>query len=100
MTFMSNSSTVKFKPWFIPFDILSMASFVLVIILSALFLLIIILDKTCHTVPMMLVANSCLVELISGFTLLSVTVFTLQNNLKQIYYQDSLCIFRSYMTDV
>jgi hypothetical protein len=67
-------------------------------IISAItFLLIIIIDKTCHTVPMMLVANSGLIQLISGSDLLGIAVFTLENDLKQVQYQDSLCIFRAYM---
>jgi hypothetical protein len=46
---------------------------------------------------MMLVANSCLTELIYSSNLLGIAVFTLENDLKQIQYQDSLCIFRGYM---
>jgi hypothetical protein len=65
-----------------------------------IFLLVIITDKTCHTVPMMLVANSCLAEFILASNLLGMAVFTLENDLKQIQYQDSLCIFRGYMTYV
>jgi hypothetical protein len=47
---------------------------------------------------MMLAANSCLAQLIFASTLLGVALFTLGNDLKQIQYQDRLCIFRGYMT--
>jgi hypothetical protein len=47
---------------------------------------------------MMLVTNSCLTVLIFASNLLGMSVFTLENDLKQIQYQDSLCIFRGYMS--
>jgi hypothetical protein len=93
----NNLTTINIESWFIPFGILSITSLSLVIILAALFLFIVTIDKTCHTVPMMLVANSCLTELIFASTLLGMAVFTLENDLKQIQYQDSLCVFRGYM---
>jgi len=85
------------EPWFIPFDILMVVCTTLVIILAILFVSIIILDKTCHTVPMMLVVNSCLTVLLFGSSLLSLCLFTLENDLKQIEYEDSLCIVRAYI---
>jgi len=94
---VDNLITTIVESWFIPFDILTIVSNVLVIGLGMLFLCIIILDKTFHTVPMMLIANSCLVELIYSINLLSAAIFSLQNDLKRIEYQDSLCIFRCYM---
>jgi hypothetical protein len=68
------------------------------VVLSLIFLSIIALDKTCHTVPMMLIANSCLAELVFGSDVLGMAVFTFQNDLKQIQYQDSLCVFRGYLS--
>jgi hypothetical protein len=44
------------------------------IMLVLIFLFIIITDKICHTVPVILVANSCLVELVLGSDLLGMTV--------------------------
>ena len=70
---------------------------ILVTILATFALLIIILDKTCHTVPMLLIANSCLAAFVFGCSLLSMCIFTLENDLKQIPYQDSLCVFRGYL---
>jgi hypothetical protein len=49
---------------------------------------------------MMLVANSCLAELIFAINLLGMALFTLDNDLKQIQYQNALCIFLGYMTYV
>ncbi|CAF1227491.1 unnamed protein product [Adineta steineri] len=45
---------------------------------------------------MLLSANSCFTVLLLGINLLSICVFTFQNDLKQIEYEDSLCIFRAY----
>ncbi|CAF0979178.1 unnamed protein product [Adineta steineri] len=46
----------------------------------------------------MLVANSYLTGFVLGIETLSMGVFTLQNDLKQIEYQDSLCIIRGYLS--
>ncbi|CAF1338961.1 unnamed protein product [Adineta steineri] len=64
--------------------------------LASIFLCIIFLDKTCHTIPMMFVANSCLAEIIFGSCTISMTLFTLQNDLKQIWYYNSFCNFLGY----
>jgi hypothetical protein len=68
-------------------------SIILVVILAAVFIFIMVVDKTCHTIPMMLVGNSCVSALLAACALLSFSIFTLQNDLKQIYYQDSLLSF-------
>jgi hypothetical protein len=70
---------------------------IVTIIFALVFLLIIVLNKTCHTIPMILVANSCLTALVNGCLLLGMCAFTLQNDLKQIQFQNSFCIFRAYI---
>lgn len=55
---------------------------IFVITLATFFLLIIVLNKGYHTVPMMLVANTCLVEFILASDILGTVVFILQNDLK------------------
>lgn len=95
--FINNSTTITTEPWFIPLDILMILCTSLIIILAVLYLFIIISDKTCHTILMMLVINSCLAAFIIGCVTLSMSVFTLENDLKQIQYQDSLCIVRAYI---
>ncbi|CAF1039421.1 unnamed protein product [Rotaria sordida] len=97
MTFENHSIIINIESWFIPFDILMIMSTALAIVLALIFLLTIILDKTCHTVPMMLVANSCLAEFIFGSDMLGMALFTFQNDFHQNYYPDSLCIFRGYL---
>ena len=96
----SSPTVTIIETWFIPCDILMITGTSLSIILSTLFLLIILLKKTCHTVPMMLTANSCLTAVPLGCVLLSFAIFTLENDLKQIQYQDSLCVFRVYISQV
>ncbi|CAF1553869.1 unnamed protein product, partial [Rotaria sp. Silwood1] len=95
---MSNSLTINTESWFIPLDIVTILSTALTIGLAILILLIILIDKTCHTVPMMLIANSCLAELICASDSLGMTIFTLHNDLQQIPYPDSMCIFRGYLS--
>ncbi len=98
VTFLNNATTPTAELWFIPFDILGITCLSLATILTIVYLFIIVIDKKCHTVRMMLVGNICLTGFICCTTHISIAVFTLQNDLKQIQYQDSLCIFRGYMS--
>lgn len=97
MTFNNISTATDIEPWFIPFDILMTISTAFSVILVVIYLFIIIFDKTCHTVPMMLVGNSCLAEILFRSDMLSMALFTLQNDLKQSQYYDSFCIFRGFL---
>jgi hypothetical protein len=60
----------------------------------------IIVNKTCHTVPMIFVANLCLAELLFGCDMFAMALFTFQNDLKQIKYEYSFCILLGYMSYV
>jgi hypothetical protein len=95
--FVQNSTMTIVESWFIPLDIFLLVCCILILIVTIVFLLILILDKTCHTVPMMLITNTYLSGLMNGCIMLSLALFTLQNDLKQIQYQDSLCVFRGYI---
>jgi hypothetical protein len=98
VTFNNISITRVVEPWFIPLDIFSIICTIFAVGLATLFLLVIIFDKRCHTVPMMLIANTCLAELICGVDIFAMTVFALVNDLKKTQYQDSLCVFRGYLS--
>ncbi|CAF1227582.1 unnamed protein product [Adineta steineri] len=95
-----NSTLINNQSWFIPIDILSLTCLFLTILLALLFLFIILIDKTCRTIPMMVVANSCFACLSFTTIMFWATIVSLYNDLKQIAYEDSLCIFRGYMTYV
>ncbi|CAF4207433.1 unnamed protein product, partial [Rotaria sordida] len=95
-----NSSRLNIESWFIPIDILNIVCNSLIIGLSLVFLFVLILDKICHTTSMMLTGNTCLSALMCGCCMLSICLNTLKNDLKQIQFQDSLCIFRAYITYV
>ena len=94
---VANSTTVPTEPWFIPTDILMIVSTSMLMLLAIFFLLIIISDRTCHTVPLLLVGNSCLSALVEGCGMIDLAIFTLQNDLKQIQYEDALCPIRTYV---
>ena len=47
---------------------------------------------------MMLVANSCLAQIIFSSDTLGISIVGLRNDLKQTRYQDSFCIFRGYLS--
>ena len=95
-----NSSVTFVESWFIPMNILMSICTIVAIVLCIFFLCIIIFDKACHTVPMMLLANTCLAMLAFASALLSTSVAAIQNDLWRIYFQDSFCVMRCYATQV
>jgi hypothetical protein len=95
--FADNSTSITIESWFIPLDILAIICLALAITLAMIFLIIIILDKTCHTVPMILIANICLTGIICGIDTIGMTGFTLHNDLKQIRYQGSFCFIIGFL---
>ncbi|CAF1376452.1 unnamed protein product [Adineta ricciae] len=95
---MNNSSTIDIETWFIPHDIIMIIILSFAILLGIFFLLIIILDQTSHTLPMILTANSCLTQICFAIVLLLMTIFMLENDLKQRYYYDLYCIIRGYLS--
>ncbi|CAF0894969.1 unnamed protein product [Adineta steineri] len=100
LTFVFNLTRIDIKSWFIPFDILMILFTALAVIFSIIFLLCILIDKRCHTIPMMLTANTCLAELIMSTDAFCIAIYTLHNDLNQIKYGDFFCIFRGYLTYV
>ncbi|CAF4393088.1 unnamed protein product, partial [Adineta steineri] len=51
-----------------------------------------------HTIPMLLVANSFLAEFLFGSDMLFMSAFALHNDLKQIEFYDTWCLFQGYMS--
>ncbi|CAF1264359.1 unnamed protein product [Adineta steineri] len=97
---IDNSTKTIVEPWFIPFDIFILSCNVLSVTIAILLLIRIISDKTCRTVPMLLVGNSCFSTLIFGIAMILVISLTLEKDLKQIQYYDTLCIFAGYFSHV
>ena len=95
--FHTNLSAIVAEWWFVPLDILTTLCSIFIVLLAASFLLLIALDKASHTVSMLLVANSCLTALITGCSVLSMSVFTFGNDLGHTRYADVQCIMRAYM---
>ena len=85
------------ESWFVPVDIMMIVVLLFTILLSLTFLLIIIFDKTCRTIPMLFVANSCLAHFLLGFNLFGNRIFALYNDWKQMQYPDPFCYFRGYL---
>ncbi len=98
--FDNNSAATNIQPWFIPFDILLIICAVLIVLMATIFIFIIIVDKACHTVAMMLITNTCFSVLMLGITRIMMTAFTLKNDLQQIQNQDSSCILLGYIVYV
>ena len=88
---------MNIESWFIPFDILLIICAAFTIALAITFISIIIFDKTCHTVPMMLIANTCLGVLTFAITRISMSAFTLQNDLQQVEHHYPSCIILAYV---
>jgi len=97
MTTENISLSVSTEFWFIPTDILMVSCSSIAVLLSLFSLFIIIVDKACHTIPMMLTTNTCVAVFIFSSDMLALAIFTLHNDLKQIRYQDSLCVFRGIL---
>ena len=57
----------------------------------------IIFDKTCQTVLMILVINSCVAELLYASDVLSMAILTFTTDLTQIEFEDRFCSFRGYL---
>ena len=95
-TLMNNTEVLTVESWFIPLDIIAIILASLIIVISTSFLLMIIIDKTCHTTPMLLIGNSCLVQLVLGINIISMNVFTIKNDFQAIVSTDLLCFIRGY----
>lgn len=100
MTFENSSIPTNTESWFIALDILMILSTAFAVTLAMAFVVIIILDKPSHTIPLMLVAHSCLTEVMVGSVMFSMAVFMFHNDLNQIHYQDTYCISRGFMSYV
>ncbi|CAF1431745.1 unnamed protein product [Adineta ricciae] len=90
------ATTVFIESWFLPVEILKTICTFLTIVCCAICLCIILLNKTCHTLPMILTANTYASTLAFACSMLSTSIATIEHDLKQIYYQDLLCIIQCY----
>lgn len=97
MPFINNITIVDIEVWYIPLNIILIISLGIAIIFSLTFIIIIMIDKTCHTISMMLTANLCLGELVFAYSMLGIASSSLENDLKQIQYQNLLCIVHPYL---
>lgn len=95
--FNNESNLINIESWFIPLDIFMIITSGISLILSLIYLFIIIIDKGCHTIAMILVANSCLSQFVFGIDMFGMALFTLTNDLKGIHHEDSLCVFRGFL---
>ena len=91
------SAATQLEPWFIPIDLFTIICISLGLILVMIFFFTIVFDKNCHTVPMLLVGNSCLIGIFFGLLIFGLDLFKLVNDVKQREYRDFLCSFRGYM---
>jgi hypothetical protein len=67
-------NTTDIESWYIPMDILRLVCIMITITIALMFLVIIALNKTCQTVPMMLVANTCVAQLVCVCTALGLVM--------------------------
>ena len=95
--FLNNISNITIESWFIPIDILTSLCILIGIILSSLFFILILINKTCRTIPMMLVANSCLINIIFGINIFSMTFSRFLNDYYRKESIDIYCSFRGYV---
>ena len=97
MDSIDNITLTHCETWRIVVGILSIIPLVVAIILALVFLIIVINNKACHTVPLMLTCNSCIAAIIFGSNMLGSAVFALQNDVKRRAFEDTFCTFRDYL---
>ncbi|CAF1431731.1 unnamed protein product [Adineta ricciae] len=90
------ATTVFIESWFLPVEILKTICTFLTIVCCTIYLCIILLDKTCHTLPMILTANTYASTLAFACSMLSTSIATIEHDLKLIYYQDPQCVGRCF----
>jgi hypothetical protein len=92
----ANSSGIAYEVWFVPVDIITNIGLLCGTLLVTLFFFVILFDKTCRNIPMLLVGNSCLAGIVFGALMFWMNLFKLLNDWAQIEYQDTFCNFRGY----
>lgn len=97
MSATNNTTTVDFESWYIVTNISSIVFLIVAVLLAIIFLVIVALNKTCQTMPIILTSNSCLAEIVNGCNFLGAAIFTSENGRKHIAFQDALCVFRGYL---
>lgn len=95
---ITNSTVIYAEPWFIPFDIIMIITTIFCIVLGTVFILIAITHRICWCVSMLLICNSCLAEVILSCSLLSMAVFSFQNDLKQTTENISSWVIEAFFT--
>ena len=96
----NHSISITIELWFIPIDILMVLSTALASAMALGFICTMILDRTCHTVSVMLIGNSYLAEFFFASVVMSMAAFTLHNDIHQLKEPDSLCTFRGFLSYV
>lgn len=97
MSAINTTIATDFEPWFILVDVLAIIALVSAIVLAIIFLAIVASNRTCQTVSIFLTCNTCMAEIFFGCSMLSIAVFSLENDRKRRIYQDSLCLVRDYL---
>lgn len=96
----NHTQTITIESWFIPIDILMVICAALASVMAFTLICIMILDRTCRTVPMMFIINSYLAEFFFATVVMSMALFTLHNDLRQLEDPDPLCIVRGFLSYV
>lgn len=97
MSSINTTITANFEPWLILVDVLAIIALVSAILLAVIFLTIVVSNRTCQTIPIFLTCNTCIAEIVFGCSMLSIAVFSLENDRKRRIFQDPLCRFRDYL---
>ena len=93
---MKNASGLAHETWFVPVDIITNIGLLCGTLLVTVFFFVILFDKTCRTIPMLLVGNSCFSGIVFGALMFWMNLFKLMNDYAQVEYQDTFCNFRGY----
>jgi len=92
-----NSTMIEIELWFIPIDIVMIITTTLSIVLGLIFLFIAITHKVCWSVSMVLICNSCLIQVILSCVLLSMGIFEFQHDSKKDTENISFCVITGFL---
>ena len=97
MSSINTTATAPFELWFIFVDISAIIALVFAVLLAVCFLTVVVLNKTCQTIPTLLTCASFIAEIVLGCNMMSIAIFSLENDRKRRIFQDPLCVFRDYL---
>ena len=92
-----NDTVLQSESWFIPMDIIMIIPLSICTILGVVFLFLVATHRTCWSVPMLFICNSCFVEIALSCVLLATVIYTLKQDLRKELGDIASCVFTMFI---